>query len=234
MEKAESKLELINKLFGPLNHKQLGQLAALEDLYNEWNSRINIISRKDIDKLYRNHVLHSLSIALVFSFGKGHQVVDIGTGGGFPGIPLAILFPSTQFHLVDSIAKKIKVVEVIVGSIGLVNITAEHARVEDIRNRKFDSAVSRAVAPLAELWRWTKPLLKKSGKEGFSDDAQYTEQISKRIEAHGLICLKGGSLDQEIAESKTRPTVYSIRDYIDDEYFQLKKIIYVSRGQAQG
>jgi 16S rRNA (guanine527-N7)-methyltransferase len=227
MEKAQPELELINKLLGPLNEKQLGQLAALEDLYKDWNSKINIISRKDIDQLYRNHIIHSLTIAFVFSFAKGQQVIDIGTGGGFPGIPLAILFPNTQFHLVDSIGKKIKVVEAIAGSIDLGNVTAEHVRAEDIRNRKFDSAVSRAVAPLGDLWRWTKPLLRKDGREASSCEDAGRLHLNKRMEAHGLICLKGGALDQEIAQSKTKPAVYSIQDYLDDEYFQDKFIIYV-------
>ena len=229
MEEAQSKLELIKKLFGPLSEKQLDQLAALEGLYKEWNSKINIISRKDIDQLYRNHVLHSLSIALVFSFGRGHRVIDIGTGGGFPGIPLAILFPSTQFHLVDSIGKKIRVVETIAGSIGLGNVTAEHARAEDIRNRKFDSAVSRAVAPLSELWSWTKSLLDKKAKVHSSNDSERPEVVNKKIEPHGLICLKGGNLDQEIAQSKTKPAVYTIQDYLGDEYFLHKYIIYVKK-----
>lgn len=229
MEKAESKLELINELFGPLRYRQLEQLGALEDLYKEWNAKINVISRKDLDQLYRNHVLHSLSIALIFSFGKDHQVIDIGTGGGFPGIPLAILFPSTHFHLVDSIGKKIKVVKAIAAALGLDNVTAEHARAEEIHNRKFDSVVSRAVASLGELWSWAKPLLKKNGKISSYPEAMDPDNTFKKIEAHGLICLKGGTLDEEIALSKTRPATYSLQDYLYDEYFLHKYIVYISR-----
>jgi 16S rRNA (guanine527-N7)-methyltransferase len=228
MEKAESKLELINKLFGPLSEKQLQQLGVLEELYKEWNAKINVISRKDIDQLYRNHVLHSLSIALIFRFGKEQHVLDVGTGGGFPGIPLAILFPLTHFHLVDSIGKKIKVVQAIAASLGLDNVTAEHGRAEEIRNRKFDSVVSRAVAALGELWSWAKPLLQRKGKESFPDEVLGPDNTPNKIEAHGLICLKGGILDEEIALSKTRPVIYPIQDYLYDDYFRHKYIVYIS------
>ena len=228
MEKAESELELIQQNFGPLSGKQIGQLAALEHLYKDWNSRINIISRKDMDHFYRNHVLHSLTIALVFTFIKGQQVIDIGTGGGFPGIPLAILFPDTSFHLVDSIGKKIKVVQAVSNSIGLENVTAEHGRVEDIRKRKFDAAVSRAVAPLGDLWRWAKPLLKKlnSGSSAI-EKSRIENHNSHKIQANGLICLKGGELKEEIAESKTHPKLYRIQEYLYDAYFLNKYILYL-------
>ncbi|HMH24467.1 MAG TPA: 16S rRNA (guanine(527)-N(7))-methyltransferase RsmG, partial [Puia sp.] len=158
MEKASSDLELIQQYFADFSPVQLQQLAALEGLYTEWNDKINVISRKDIGSLYEKHVLHSLTIAAAFAFEKGMQVIDIGTGGGFPGIPLAILFPDTQFHLVDSIGKKIKVVEAVSAAISLKNITAQHGRAEEIKNRKFDAAISRAVAPLKDLWTWSRPL----------------------------------------------------------------------------
>jgi 16S rRNA (guanine527-N7)-methyltransferase len=164
MEKTKGSMELIQKYFGDFSEKQLGQLAQLEDLYHVWNEKINVVSRKDINSLYEKHVLHSLSIAAQYSFADGIQVIDIGTGGGFPGIPLAIFFPEVEFHLVDSIAKKIKVVEAVAEEIGLKNVTTAHTRAEDIKGRKFDFAVSRAVAPLKDLWRWSKPLLRNEKK----------------------------------------------------------------------
>ena len=154
-------MQIILKYFSDFSPGQLKQIAALESLYNDWNNKINVISRKDIEGLYEKHVLHSLSVAAVFSFETGMEILDIGTGGGFPGIPLAIYFPDVKFHLVDSIAKKLKVVNAIAGELGLKNISTEHIRVEEIKNRKFDFVVSRAVAPLKELWKWSKPLLKK-------------------------------------------------------------------------
>src|SRR5258705_9070808 len=153
-------MEIILKYFSDFTELQRKQFAALEELYKDWNSKINVISRKDIDGLYEKHVLHSLSIAAVFEFEAGVEIIDIGTGGGFPGIPLAIFFPEVKFHLVDSIGKKLKVVEGVVKEIGLQNLTTQHTRVEEIKGRKFDFAVSRAVAPLKDLWKWSKPLLK--------------------------------------------------------------------------
>ncbi|HEX7845424.1 MAG TPA: 16S rRNA (guanine(527)-N(7))-methyltransferase RsmG, partial [Chitinophagaceae bacterium] len=150
-------MDLIQKYFSDFSTEQLDQFQKLEGLYKEWNEKINVISRKDIDGLYEKHVLHSLSIAAVFEFPDGAEVVDLGTGGGFPGIPLAIFFPDVKFHLVDSIAKKLKVVEAVAEGIGLKNLTTQHSRIEDIKNRKFDLVVSRAVAPLKDLWRWSKP-----------------------------------------------------------------------------
>ena len=158
-------MEIILKYFSDFTSQQLVQLKALEGLYKEWNEKINVISRKDIDGLYEKHVLHSLSIAAVFEFKPGMEIIDLGTGGGFPGIPLAIFFPEVKFHLVDSIAKKLKVVDAIAEAIALSNITTQHTRAEDIKNRKFDFVVSRAVAPLKDLWKWSKPLLKSSKVE---------------------------------------------------------------------
>ena len=157
-------MEIILKYFSEFTPKQLDQLKGLDVLFKEWNEKINVISRKDIDGLYEKHVLHSLSIAAVFEFEPGTEIIDIGTGGGFPGIPLAIFFPEVKFHLVDSIAKKLKVVEAIARDAGIANVSVQHSRVEEIKNRKFDFVVSRAVAPLKDLWKWSKPLLKKNPK----------------------------------------------------------------------
>jgi 16S rRNA (guanine527-N7)-methyltransferase len=211
MEKAPESLEVVLQYFADFSPAQLQQLIALEQLYKEWNTQINVISRKDIDSLYEKHVLHSLAIAAAFDFTPGSDVIDIGTGGGFPGIPLAIFFPGTRFHLVDSIGKKIKVVEAVKTAIGLTNVTTQHGRAEEIRNRKFDLAVSRAVAPLKELWTWARPLLRKPAAGS----------------ANGLICLKGGDLAAEISESGTRPKMIEIYDLFPLEYFKEKYLLQV-------
>ncbi|MEP6700368.1 MAG: 16S rRNA (guanine(527)-N(7))-methyltransferase RsmG, partial [Bacteroidota bacterium] len=161
-------MDIILKYFTEFSEEQLSQLKLLEGMYKEWNEKINVISRKDIDGLYEKHVLHSLSIAATFDFPDGMEIIDLGTGGGFPGIPLAIFFPQVKFHLVDSIAKKLKVVQAVAEGIGLKNVTTQHSRVEDIKNRKFDYVVSRAVAPLKDLWSWSKPLLKIKTKNEFT------------------------------------------------------------------
>jgi 16S rRNA (guanine527-N7)-methyltransferase len=161
MEKTPAELEVVLQYFADFSPVQLQQFAALQELYAEWNAKINVISRKDIGSLYERHILHSLAIAAAFEFTPGMDIIDIGTGGGFPGIPLAIFFPDVRFHLVDSIGKKIKVVEAVAEGIGLTNVTAQHGRAEEIKGRKFDVAVSRAVAPLATLWTWARPLLRK-------------------------------------------------------------------------
>ena len=214
-------MEMLQKYFADFTETQLKQFAALEEVYNEWNSKINVISRKDMEGLYEKHVLHSLSIAAVFEFPSGTSVIDIGTGGGFPGVPLAIFFPQVKFHLVDSINKKLKVVEAVKEAIGLTNITTHHGRAEEIRERKFDFAVSRAVAPLKELWKWSRPLLK--GSSFTSKDADGNEAIFRS----GLICLKGGDLAQEISESGTRPRIMEIRDIFPEESFSEKYILSV-------
>ncbi|MBO9635544.1 MAG: 16S rRNA (guanine(527)-N(7))-methyltransferase RsmG [Chitinophagaceae bacterium] len=206
-------MELITQYFGDFNEKQLQQLAALEGLYTEWNEKINVISRKDMDMLYEKHVLHSLAIAAAFEFQPGMHIGDLGTGGGFPGIPLAIFFPEVKFHLVDSIGKKIKVVQAVAEAIGLQNVTVQHSRMEELKNRKFDFIVSRAVAPLKELWTWSKPLLKKA--------QPHQEQKP------GLICLKGGDLTVEIAESGCKPRIMEVHEIFREEYFKEKYLLYV-------
>ena len=229
MEKASKNLDLITKYFTDFTAHQTNQLASLYNLYNEWNSKINVISRKDIDSLYEKHVLHSLSIAAVFEWKPGMEVVDIGTGGGFPGIPLAIFFPEVQFHLVDSIGKKIKVVNTIAGELGLKNVSTAHSRAEDIKNRRFDSAVSRAVAPLKDLLTWSWPLLKKKPGKNFEQQISQNADSNQEQSIHGLICLKGGDLAQEIAESNARPLSIEIYQLFPEEYFREKFILFVSQ-----
>jgi 16S rRNA (guanine527-N7)-methyltransferase len=208
-------LEIISNYFSDFTPHQLDQLKALGALYPTWNEKINVISRKDIDQLYIRHILHSLSIATICNFEDGAQIIDIGTGGGFPGIPLAIVFPNVQFLLVDSIGKKITVVQEIAQAIGLKNVTAIHSRAEQIKNRTFDFAVSRAVAPLLDLWTWAAPLLKK----GHASDTL----------ANGLICLKGGDLSEEIAVSKLRPHYWDLHTIFPEPLFQDKCILYVKK-----
>jgi 16S rRNA (guanine527-N7)-methyltransferase len=226
MEKATANLELIKTYFDDFSPLQLQQFGALEALYKDWNSKINVISRKDIDSLYEKHILHSLSIAAVFQFPAGSNIIDIGTGGGFPGIPLAIFFPEVQFHLVDSIGKKLKVVESIAAETGLQNVSVQHTRAEDIKNRKFDYAVSRAVAPLGELWKWAKPLLRKNAPK---PPAQLSAEEGQVVPEPGLICLKGGDLAQEIQESGCRPRMVEIHELFSQEYFMKKYLLYVPR-----
>jgi 16S rRNA (guanine527-N7)-methyltransferase len=222
-------IDIVLKYFTEFSNHQLAQLAALENLYREWNEKINVISRKDIDSLYEKHVLHSLSIAAVFDLQAGLQVIDLGTGGGFPGIPLAIFFPDVQFHLVDSVGKKLKVVEAITTAIGVTNLTTQHSRAEDIKNRKFDLVVSRAVAPLKDLWQWGRPLLKKSRPQasGTPDQAGSLAGRKRNIVPNGLICLKGGDLAQEIADSKCKPRQVEIYEIFREAYFKEKHLLYI-------
>jgi len=180
------------KYFDDFTEKQLQQFSALHELYIEWNQKINVISRKDMDHFYEHHVLHSLAIATQFEFKTTQRVLDLGCGGGFPGIPLAIFFPETEFLLADSINKKLVVAGEIAAAVGLQNVRTRHTRAEEIKDQKFDVVVSRAVAPLKDLWYWSKPLLKKGGSPG------------------GLICLKGGDLTNEIAESSCRPRILPV------------------------
>lgn len=207
-------MELILKYFPNLTDLQKVQFEQLEPLYRDWNDKINVISRKDIDNLYLHHVLHSLAIAKVIEFKPGAAVLDIGTGGGFPGIPLAILFPESKFTLVDSIGKKIRVVQEVSQAIGLENVVALHQRVEEFKQRQFDFAVTRAVTTLDKLYQWSSRLIK--NKE-------------QHVLPNGLIALKGGSLWEEI---KTLPNdsyteEYPITDFFKEAYFQEKFVVYV-------
>jgi len=203
-------LEIILKYFDGFTETQSKQFAALKGLYAEWNEKINVISRKDMDNFYEHHVLHSLAIATQFDFAAGAQIMDFGCGGGLPGIPLAIFFPEVNFYLVDSIQKKLKVANEIASAIGLKNITTQHTRVEDIKDKKFDAVVSRAVAPLKDLWFWSKPLLKK-----------------EKIKNSGLICLKGGDLTQEISDSRCKPRAWEIEKIFAEPFFKEKYLLQV-------
>lgn len=205
-------MELIQKYFPELRAEQHSRLDALEGLYGEWNLKINVISRRDIGSLYEKHVLHALGIAKAFSFGPGISVMDIGTGGGFPGIPLAILFPEARFHLVDATAKKLKVVRAVASELGLANVTTEQARVEHLKHFPFDVAVSRAVAPLKDLAGWSRPLLK---KKGAGEDPR------------GLICLKGGDLSEEITASGYAVRMYPLSAWFTEPWFAEKYVLHI-------
>ncbi|MBP3472069.1 MAG: 16S rRNA (guanine(527)-N(7))-methyltransferase RsmG [Paraprevotella sp.] len=205
-------MDIILKYFPQLTERQREQFAALDALYHDWNAKINVISRKDIDNLYEHHVLHSLGIARMIRFKAGTQIMDLGTGGGFPGIPLAILFPDTRFHLVDSIGKKIKVCTEVASALGLDNVTTRHCRAEEEKGR-FDFVVSRAVMPLADL---LKIIRKNIARE------------QRNALPNGLICLKGGELDKETVAVKHHCMVTPLSDYFEEEFFETKKVIYVS------
>ncbi|MFZ7114930.1 MAG: 16S rRNA (guanine(527)-N(7))-methyltransferase RsmG [Bacteroidota bacterium] len=203
---------IISEHFPNLTPKQSLQFAQLKDLYEYWNERVNVISRQDIKKIYLHHVLHSLAIAKLISFKPGTSVLDVGTGGGFPGIPLAILFPEVRFYLVDSIGKKITVVNEVVKGIGLTNVSAEKNRAEDL-NLNVDFVVSRAVAPVKDIIHWTTKLIKKGG----NNDLQ-----------NGWILLKGGDLTQEIKDSGRSADEFEISNWFEDEFFETKKIVYIT------
>ena len=204
-------IQLLTKYFPELNPRQIESFTRLEGLYRTWNHQINVISRKDIDLLYERHVLHSLSIAKIISFKPGTTILDVGTGGGFPGIPLAILFHKSHFHLVDSIAKKIKVVGEITNSLGLKNINAEQIRAEQVSN-SYDFIVSRAVTRL-------KPFLQWIGKN-------FKPQSFNSLQ-NGVIALKGGDLQAELSKIKRGYKEYAIGNYFEEEFFRTKKIIYI-------
>lgn len=210
-------MDIISKYFADFSDKQNAQFRQLEGLYREWNEKINVISRKDIDALYEKHILHSLAIAVLCNFDNGAEVVDIGTGGGFPGVPLAIFFPDVQFTLVDSIGKKIRVVEEVVQATGLQNVTAVHGRVEELQGKMFDYAVSRAVAPLGDLWRWINSRIRPGQK---SDEFP-----------NGLICLKGGDLTKEIRESGLKKIVqaWDVSNIFPESAFENKYVLYVPK-----
>ena len=212
MEETQKGLEVVTKYFSEFSEKQLQQLLLLDDVYRHWNEKINVVSRKDIDQLYERHVLHSLAIAAVMNFTGNPDIIDIGTGGGFPGIPLAIMYPEIQFHLVDSIGKKLKVVNEVAAALQLKNVTTRHSRAEDITDRKFDFVVSRAVAPVKDLWRWGKPLLR--------------DQRKMASFKNGLVCLKGGDLTAEIAESGLRTYTWKLDKMFEEEFFKEKFLLY--------
>lgn len=203
--------DIIQKYFPDLNPTQIKQFDQLFELYQNWNAQINVISRKDIDELYERHILHSLGIAKVCQFLPGTQVLDVGTGGGFPGIPLAILFPEAQFLLVDAIGKKIKVVNEVAQAIGLKNLTATHSRAEQI-HQNFDFIVSRAVTQLKDFYPWVKGKFKKESKNSLPN---------------GVLYLKGGDLKEELNASQLKNIkLYSLSEYFAEEFFQTKFVVY--------
>lgn len=202
--------EQIPHYFPGLTAEQVEQYRMLDELYRDWNSKINVISRKDIDNLYERHVLHSLGIAQVVNFRDGTRIMDLGTGGGFPGIPLAIMFPNAHFHLLDSVGKKIRVCQEIVGALGLQNVTTQWARAEEVKER-FHFVVSRAVMPLADLVKIVRKIIS-------------PEQFNAL--PNGLICLKGGELEHEVMPMKHSTMITPLSDYFSEEYFQTKKVVY--------
>jgi len=206
-------MEIILKYFPKLNPGQIKRLSLLFDLYNEWNAQINVISRKDIDQLYLHHVLHSLSIAKIVSFKDGSRVLDAGTGGGFPGIPLAILFPEAKFHLVDSIGKKIRVVSEIASALGLENIIAEQARVEELEG-KYDFIVSRAVKSLDIFYPWVKSKIKTASVNNVRN---------------GILYLKGGDADHELESLNCKHHIYQLSDYFTEEFYTTKYLIHLHK-----
>jgi 16S rRNA (guanine527-N7)-methyltransferase len=212
---SEKGMQLLEKYFDDFTAEQERQFAMLGELYGEWNEKINVISRKDIDSLYEKHILHSLAIAAIFDFSQaeGLKILDVGTGGGFPGVPLAIMFPNVSFTLVDSIGKKLKVVNAVSEGIGLKNLVTRHTRMEEIRGETFDFVVSRAVAPIKDLWNWSKHLISKDRKL-----ADFR---------NGMIFLKGGDLSSEISESRLRPHMWDISTIFEEPWYQEKYVLYV-------
>ncbi|MDR6301280.1 16S rRNA (guanine(527)-N(7))-methyltransferase RsmG [Mesonia maritima] len=203
-------MQEIEKYFPDLTEAQQLQFKKLKDLYKDWNLKINVVSRKDIDEIYLRHVLHSLGIAKVQSFKPGSSILDVGTGGGFPGIPLAILFPETNFHLVDSIGKKIKVVNEVAEGLELQNVKTSNCRVEEI-DEQYDFIVSRAVAQMETFVRWVKGKIKKKSEHELKN---------------GILYLKGGDLSEELAKYQTAK-IYELSDYFDEEFFDTKKVVHL-------
>ena len=204
-------MQEILKHFPNLSETQIAQFAKLEELYKEWNAKINVISRKDIEELYTRHVLHSLGIAKVMEFKPGADVMDVGTGGGFPGIPLAILFPETNFYLIDVIAKKIKVVQEVANGLGLKNVKAEQKRAETVK-KDFDFIVSRAVTNMPDFVVWVRGKIKKDQNHDLPN---------------GILYLKGGDLTEELAVFQ-KVTLYNLSDYFEDEFFETKKVVHLA------
>lgn len=204
-------MKLILKYFPDLTDNQKRQFEMLEPLYKEWNEQINVVSRKDIDELYTRHILHSLAIGKLIEFKPNSKVLDVGTGGGFPGIPLAILFPKTQFYLVDSIGKKIKVVKEVAKAIGLTNLEADHMRAEKVKF-KYDFIVSRAVTNLPRFNNWIK--------------GKFNETSRHKLK-NGLLYLKGGDLTEELKEAGRKHQIFEIPEFYEEEFFETKKIVYL-------
>lgn len=203
-------MELIQKYFPDLNSVQIEQFTALNDLYQDWNVKINVVSRRDIEELYLRHVLHSLGIAKVQEFNPGARILDVGTGGGFPGIPLAILFPETHFHLVDSIGKKIKVVDEVVEGLKLKNVKTTNSRVEEITGN-YDFIVSRAVAAMPTFVHWVKGKIAKNNNHELKN---------------GILYLKGGDLAEEL-QAYRNAVIYPLENYFEEEFFELKKVVHL-------
>jgi 16S rRNA (guanine527-N7)-methyltransferase len=207
-------MDLINKYFPNLTALQKERFSALQALYSEWNAKINVISRKDIDNLYLHHVLHSLAVAKIIEFAPMTMVLDVGTGGGFPGIPLAILFENVEFHLIDTIGKKINVVKAIAESLKLNNVEARQERAEQVPNGLYDFVISRGVTKALPLYEWVKNKFSKN---------QYNKL------PNGILLLKGGDLSEELKELKRRYKIYELKDYFEEEFFETKKVVYIPR-----
>lgn len=207
-------MELIQKYFPDLSDLQIERFTALQGLYTEWNAKINVISRKDIEELYLHHVLHSLGIAKIIQFAPMTMVLDVGTGGGFPGIPLAILFEEVEFHLIDSIGKKINVVKAIAEALGLKNVEARQERAEQVHNGMYDFVLSRGVTRALPFYEWVKNKFSKN---------QYNKL------PNGILHLKGGDLTEELKELKRRYKVFELKNYFEEEFFETKKVIYIPR-----